>query len=71
MCEELKQRGNEFYKRHKYVEALDCYEQALHCVDVSDEVKGKLHNNKAACFLQLGDFQQVIKETKLCEFEIL
>ena len=66
MSEKLKERGNAFYKSRKYVEALDCYEQALHCADVSHELQGKLHNNKAACFLQLEDFNQVIKETKLC-----
>ena len=71
MSEKLKERGNEFHKCRRYVEALHCYEQALHCADVNHEMRAKLHNNKAACFLQLESFQQVIHETKLCEFEIL
>ena len=67
MCVAFKQQGNEFYKSYKYVEALTWYTQALHCGNVSEEVQANLHNNKAACFLKLEEFQDVVKETDLCK----
>ena len=61
------QKGNDLYKAAKYEEALSCYSQALVCDDVTQADKAKLHNNRAACFLKLSKFTDVVIETDACE----
>ena len=70
MSFELSQRGKQLFISGNYVEALTYFTQALHCDDVSQEDKVKVHYNKAACFLKLGEFQSCITEADLCEFFI-
>ena len=68
MFSKIKQRGTELFISGKYVEALTCFTQALHCENVSEEDKVNIHNNKAACFMKLGEFQDCITETDLGQF---
>ena len=66
----LRLRGKNLYKAARYEEALSCYSQALVCDDVTQADKAKLHNNRAACFLKLSKFTDVVIETDECEFVI-
>lgn len=54
---ELKQQGNEHFKRNEFEEALSCYTRALELADKSTKPDDRsvLHKNKSACHLKLND----------------
>ena len=68
MAAQLKQKGNDLYKEGNYTEALEFYWQALQLDGLRDEDKAKIHNNRAACFLKLGECHKTVAEATECEF---
>ncbi|KJP89675.1 hypothetical protein AK88_00635 [Plasmodium fragile] len=52
----MKLRGNEFFKKRKYIQAIECYEQALQvCKDYLE-----IHNNLALCYLKTYRYDKAI-----------
>eukprot|EP00164_Ancoracysta_twista_P003134 GFYU01004181.1.p1 GENE.GFYU01004181.1~~GFYU01004181.1.p1 ORF type:complete len:470 (+),score=142.96 GFYU01004181.1:122-1411(+) len=71
-AEDLKNGGNQLFKRGKHSRALAKYKKAAECLEAdyafSDEEKasGKaalvpIHSNTAFCHLKMGDFKETIK----------
>lgn len=61
---ELKRLGNQAFKVGHFDEAVSHYSEAINrldCEGLDDEV-AVVHNNRAACWQQLGDHQRVIED---------
>lgn len=54
----IKEKGNEFYKKRQFEEALSCYDEAIKL----DPTNMTFLNNKAAVYFEKGEFQNSIKE---------
>lgn len=60
---ELKAEGNKLYEGRQYKDALTCYEQALKLTPPGHAERALYHTNRAACFLQLKQYLEVVRET--------
>mmetsp|Transcript_3730 Transcript_3730/g.6729 ORF Transcript_3730/g.6729 Transcript_3730/m.6729 type:complete len:583 (+) Transcript_3730:47-1795(+) len=61
-AEACKQKGNEFYKKRKFSEALEQYDEAL--AKVPDDLT--FHNNKCAVWMEMGE-EHYPKVLRTCE----
>jgi len=61
-ADELKAKGNQFYKKRKFSEAMECYDKALE--KVPDDLT--YHNNKNAVMMEMGE-EHYPKVLKTCE----
>jgi tetratricopeptide (TPR) repeat protein len=57
-----KEAGNAHFAQQRFLEALQCYEQVLHSPVADTELKATAHSNRAACFFELGDYTQCVRE---------
>ncbi|ORM41179.1 STI1-like protein [Babesia sp. Xinjiang] len=55
-AQEYKEEGNKLYKQKKFDEALECYNKAIE----QDPENLLLENNKAAVYLEMGDYEKCI-----------
>jgi len=61
---DAKERGNKFFAKGDYENALECYAEALLFVPEEDvEDRAVYHNNKAAAHIMRKEWQDVIDET--------
>jgi len=63
MC--LKEDGNELFRTSKYEQAIEVYTKALSKVQKGkdeDSAVASIHNNRAACYSQLYQFNDVVKD---------
>lgn len=56
------EKGHQLYRDGKYKEALRFYTEALTAAK-SKSQKIALHSNRAACYLKLHDFKQVLDQS--------
>ena len=55
-----KQEGNELYKAQKYMEAVECYKQALElCPEKEDDIS-KLYQNIGAAYAVMVSYQLTV-----------
>ncbi|CDR96457.1 tetratricopeptide repeat domain containing protein, putative [Babesia bigemina] len=59
-AQEFKDEGNKLYKQKKFVEALELYDKAVEL----DPNNLLLENNKAAAYLEMGDYEKCINTCK-------
>lgn len=59
---ELKEEANALYRAEKLKQALEVYEQALNLLDEGDATRAMIHSNRAACFMKLGCYADVVAE---------
>jgi len=59
-AEENKNRGNEFYKKKEFENALKCYNDAIEL----DPDNISYLTNKAAVFFEMGNYEQCLKESE-------
>ncbi|EDL43413.1 hypothetical protein, conserved [Plasmodium vivax] len=53
----MKLRGNEFFKKKNYIQAIECYEEALQvCKDYLE-----IYNNVALCYLKTFRYEQAVR----------
>jgi stress-induced-phosphoprotein 1 len=52
-----KNEGNEFYKKKKFAEAIQCYNQAINL----DPTELTYHTNLAACYFELAEYDKCIE----------
>ena len=57
---EAKEKGNAFYKAKQFDEALAAYDEAIQ----ADPENIMIENNKAACYIEMGD---TVKAIEICE----
>lgn len=63
-AERAKAEGNVLFKKGLFEAAIKEYERALHlCDDPKGEIAIALRNNRAACYHQLSDYTNVVKDT--------
>ena len=61
-----KKTGNEHYKNKRYQEALSSYTKAIKsCPDEAKEQRIMFLKNRSACYIQLGQFKNALKDTTL------
>ena len=58
----LKEEGNKHYRNGMFEEALTYYGQALGKCDRSSDTRAIIHNNMAACHLQMKNYTLTIDE---------
>ncbi len=58
-----KEAGNEHYKNKRFQEALSCYTEALK--SCPEESKVVFLKNRSACYIQLGQYENSLKDTTL------
>ena len=59
--EELKLKGNEYFKEEKYQEAVECYTEAL-------KLKPQCHllySNRSAAYNKLEKFEEALRPSKI------
>lgn len=62
-AEAKKNEGNDYYKKRDFAKALELYSEAV----ALNEQEVTYHNNKAACYFEMKDFDRCIEE---CEVAI-
>mmetsp|Transcript_10276 Transcript_10276/g.12833 ORF Transcript_10276/g.12833 Transcript_10276/m.12833 type:complete len:239 (-) Transcript_10276:1161-1877(-) len=69
----LKAKGNDFFKEKNYLQAIECYSDALDFAPTEDEYnysRAVYYCNRAACYLYLERFDDVITDcTEALELE--
>ena len=61
--EQLKEAGNEFFKKGSWDDALDCYSQAIrNTKDDCEKQKAIYFKNRAACFLKMERFEDAVDD---------
>ena len=58
----FKEKGNEFYKKKKYNEAIEAYTEGL-SIDPTNHV---LYSNRSACYHALQQFDACLKDAEIC-----
>lgn len=67
LCNEEKDKGNAFFKEHKFPEAIKCYSEAiLRGPPQVNEECYKLYSNRAACYIKLGAMPEAEKDADKC-----
>lgn len=61
-AQEWKEKGNEEFNKGNWSEALDCYTNALKLVKEENSEKAIYYKNRAAAYLKLLDYENVIKD---------
>lgn len=61
--EAAKDKGNEFFKKKDFKSAIDHYNEAI---SINPE-EPLYYNNKAACFIESGDFESALLEVEKAE----
>ncbi|RNC60228.1 stress-inducible protein STI1-like [Trypanosoma cruzi] len=63
--EELRLKGNEAFKAKKYEDAIDCYTKAID-MSPESEVAAALYSNRAACWQNMGNAANALKDAESC-----
>lgn len=64
-CEEIKEKGNAYFKEKEYKKALDKYSEAL---EIVKDYKA-LYTNRALCYIKLGKLSKAIEDCdRMLEF---
>eukprot|EP00053_Salpingoeca_punica_P020541 m.211844 g.211844 ORF g.211844 m.211844 type:complete len:573 (+) comp18998_c0_seq1:59-1777(+) len=61
-AQQLKADGNNEYKKKDYKKAVEAYTEALRILDKKDQDRAVLHCNRAACYLAMDMYENVIKD---------
>ena len=67
----LKEEGNKHYRNGMFEEALTYYGQALEKCDRYTDEGAIIHNNMAACHLQMKNYTLTIEEASKSEYQLL
>lgn len=60
---EAKNKGNQFFSRQKFEEAIECYSEAIALCPENDVENGAIYfSNRAACFLMLNNNERTIED---------
>ena len=59
---EFKEKGNEYFKKGEYDEALKLYSQAID----SEPSNHIFYSNRSACYFKLGKYQESLNDAKKC-----
>lgn len=59
---ERKEKGNEHFKKERYVEAIECYNLALERCPKGHASKAVLLKNRAACYLKLKQYSNALSD---------
>lgn len=62
LSQELKERGNEEFKKENWSKALDHYTSALKLTEIEDSEKAILLKNRAAVYLKQKEYDDAIKD---------
>lgn len=62
-AEQAKAKGNDFFKKKNFDEALNSYEEAIK-INPSEAL---YYNNKAAAYIELNDFESALQEIAQAE----
>ncbi len=63
---ESKEEGNEYFKNGRYVEAIECYSQALKLCPEGSADAAIFLKNRAACYLKLKDYSAALSDCTAC-----
>lgn len=66
--ENLREKGNEYFKSGKLEDAVSCYTKALSSGSLKDADRAVLYKNRAACYLKLGRNSEAVNDASLCKF---
>jgi len=61
-AQEWKEKGNEEFNKSSWLEAVNCYTNALKLVKEDNAEKAIYYKNRAAAYLKLCDYEKVIKD---------
>lgn len=59
---ELKETGNEVFKRHDWEVAVDCYSTALGVNQDNDDIRRTLHSNRSQARINLGHYELAVQD---------
>ncbi|GMI92729.1 Hop3 [Hibiscus trionum] len=62
LATEARMKGNEFYKQHKYPEAVEHYTESMR----RDPIYPATHINRSLCYLKLGKLSEGLKDAGMC-----
>ncbi len=62
----LKSRGNDFYRKNDYKEAIKCYTEGINVKSGMNYVDAALYLNRAACNLAVKNYRKCIDDCKEC-----
>ncbi|QPG75770.1 hypothetical protein FOA43_003130 [Brettanomyces nanus] len=66
IAERQKSRGNDFYKRKQYREALKCYTEGIDARCGVKFIEAALYTNRAACNLEFKNYAMCIGDCRKC-----
>eukprot|EP01060_Flectonema_neradi_P030093 TRINITY_DN42_c6_g1_i1.p1 TRINITY_DN42_c6_g1~~TRINITY_DN42_c6_g1_i1.p1 ORF type:complete len:260 (+),score=55.29 TRINITY_DN42_c6_g1_i1:42-821(+) len=64
--DDLRAKGNDFFKKKMYQEAIDQYSKAIDLCEPNSENVGTISSNKAACYIQLKNYDSAIEAADIC-----